>query len=228
MNAPDVKAPTSSMLGEFAGERPEAPEWFRWALAQLPEKCSFAVEDAQIESLSWGRIGSPGLIFVHGNLGHADWWSYIAPFFAESYRVSAISLSGMGGSDHRAHYSLSQFGREIVGVAEGAGLFEGSRPPIIVAHSAGAGPAAHLADVTASRWGGVVFVDTGIRPAAMMPPQPPPRESNPVYPTLEDALASYRLAPAQKCANPFIIDWIARRALKTVDGGWTAGYARDF
>ena len=39
---------------------------------------------ANIELLTWGEIGKPGLIFVHGNSAHADWWSFIAPFFGRS------------------------------------------------------------------------------------------------------------------------------------------------
>ena len=96
-------------LARFGGAKPPAPAWFEAALARAPERRSVEVEGANIESLSWGERGKPGLLFLHGNGAHADWWSFIAPFFADTHRVAALSWSGMGGSDHREHYSLDTF-----------------------------------------------------------------------------------------------------------------------
>ncbi len=42
-----------------------------------------------------------------------------------------------------------------------------------------------------------------------------------VYPTLTAALARFRLTPEQKCENHYLIDYVARRSLKEVEGGWT-------
>jgi pimeloyl-ACP methyl ester carboxylesterase len=215
------KMRTSRPLAVLHGRRPEAPAWFRWAIAHLPEERWVSVDGARIEALSWGRTGAPGLLFIHGNLAHARWWSFIAPFFAEKYRVTALSLSGMGGSDHRPVYSMERFGREALAVAEETGLFEAEVGPVILGHSAGAGPTALLSDVAGDRLSGIVILDSGIRPPEMMPPQPPPRESSRIYPTLEEALASYRFAPPQRSELLFIVDWIARHAIKPVEGGWT-------
>ena len=44
-----------------------------------------------------GPADAAPLLFLHGNGAHADWWSFIAPFFAAEYRVAALSWSGMGG-----------------------------------------------------------------------------------------------------------------------------------
>ena len=120
-----------SLLARYGGDRPEAPDWFRWAIGHLPDERHLEVDGARIEVLSWGEVGAPGLIFVHGNLAHAHWWSFIAPFFADRRRVVALSLSGMGGSDHRSSYSLVQFGREVLQVAEASGLFATSAAPVI-------------------------------------------------------------------------------------------------
>lgn len=208
-------------LAHLNGQQPEAPSWFRQALAQLPEERFVTVDGARIEALSWGPVGAPGLLFIHGNLAHARWWSFIAPFLAKTHRVTALSLSGMGRSDHRPAYSLEQFGREAMAVAEATGLFESSTRPVIVGHSAGAGPTALLSDVHGDRLAGIVILDSGIRPPAMMPPQPPPRDSSRVYATIEDALASYRFTPPQKSDQLYIVDWIARHALKKVEDGWS-------
>ena len=132
---PGLPPEIASPLAPFAGAQPERTKWFEDALAIQPERTLVPVKGANIELLTWGRVGDPGLILVHGNSAHADWWSFIAPFFAETYRVAAISLSGMGGSDWRDAYSFDMFGEEIHDCAIAAGLYEGPVLPIFIGHS---------------------------------------------------------------------------------------------
>jgi hypothetical protein len=33
-------------------------------------------------------------LLLHGNGAHADWWSFIAPYLANNFRVAAMSWSG--------------------------------------------------------------------------------------------------------------------------------------
>lgn len=91
---PDPDSPY--ILARYEGLRPAAPSWFDAALARAPERTSFPSQGAEIELLCWGEIGGPGLLFLHGNGAHADWWSAIAPFFANEWRCAALSFSGMG------------------------------------------------------------------------------------------------------------------------------------
>ena len=93
-------------LTSFEGQKPTAPEWFNRVLAQSPQRLWPIVADVRIETLVWGREGAPGLLLLHGNGAHADWWSFIAPFLAQDFRVVAMSWSGMGGSDWRSAYSV--------------------------------------------------------------------------------------------------------------------------
>ena len=90
---PDLPPEIASPLARFNGAKPPAPAWFEWALAQAPERKMVRVDGADIELLAWGEVGKPGLIFVHGNSAHADWWSFIAPFLADRYRVAALSAT---------------------------------------------------------------------------------------------------------------------------------------
>src|SRR6202522_2874583 len=83
--APEIASP----LAPFKGEPPPAPKWFHDAVAQAPERTLVPVLGANIELLAWGDRGNPGLVLVHGNCAHADWWSFIAPFIAHDYRVAA-------------------------------------------------------------------------------------------------------------------------------------------
>src|SRR6202000_428091 len=102
-----------SPLAPFAGAKPPAPAWVDAALAKSPERSFVPVDWANIELLTGGQGGKPGLILVHGNSAHADWWSFIAPFLADEYRIAALSLSGMGDSDWREPYDFATLADEI-------------------------------------------------------------------------------------------------------------------
>src|SRR6202008_2252868 len=99
-----------------APEAPPAPAWFRNARAHEPEREMVSTPRGRIEALSWGERGRPGLLFVHGNTAHADWWSFICPLFAGQYRATAMSLAGMGGSDWRETYSCDDFAEDAEAV----------------------------------------------------------------------------------------------------------------
>jgi pimeloyl-ACP methyl ester carboxylesterase len=231
--APAPSAPKEqieSPLGAFEGREPPAPAWFNWAIAQEPERSFVEVLGAKIELLSWGQKGKPGLLLIHGNSAHADWWSFIAPYLAQDYRVAAISLSGMGASDWRDSYSFEVFAQEMYAGAQAAGLYEGPVKPIFCGHSFGGSQVFYAARAYPEWMSGALLIDTGFGgppPATEGFRQPQMRtQPNRVYPTLEAALARFRFMPPQGCSNPYIADFIARRSLKpakTEDGadGWT-------
>jgi pimeloyl-ACP methyl ester carboxylesterase len=218
MIEPEIPAP----LAEFGGAVPPAPPWFAQAIAVESEQSRIIVDSAEIEMLTWGERGKPGLLLLHGNGAHADWWSFIAPFFAADYRVAAFSWSGMGGSDHRATYSIDGFVAEIFAVAEAAGLYDAGLPRV-VAHSFGGFPMMAAVHSRGERFAAAVIVDTPFRPPGEPGGRPPNATNRPhrVYPTLTEALARFRFAPVQACPNPFIADFIARKSLIEVADGWT-------
>lgn len=205
----------------YNGEKPPAPAWFDAAIAREPERSTFVFEGAAIELLTWGDVGKPGLLLMHGNGANADWWSFIAPFFADDWRVAAFSWSGMGRSDWRDSYNADQFARESFAAAEAAGLYVAGNP-VFVAHSFGGFPTMLAASRYGDRIGAAVLVDSVVRPPEREWRGPPKRVSpNRVYATLTEALGRFRLAPPQGCENPYIADWIARNSIKETDGGFT-------
>lgn len=220
--ADDRPAPVS-LLAPFHGEKPPAPAWFDAALAVAPERSRIPVDGAEIELLTWGEVGKPGLLFLHGNGAHADWWSFIAPFFASDWRVAAISWAGMGGSDWRPAYSAQSFAAEIFAAVDAGQLEASGVKPILVGHSFGGFPTLYCGVEHADRLRGIVMVDSSIQPPEKRWKGPPhrPDAANRVYATLEEALARFRLAPPQGCENLYIADHIARGSLKQVEGGWT-------
>jgi len=219
-------------LAAFAGQAPPAPGWFRQAIEQEPERSLVEVQSAKIETLAWGERGKPGVLFLHGNGAHADWWSYIAPFFAAHHRVVALSWSGMGGSDWREHYTLEAFVDEMMTAADHTGLFEAEEKPVFVGHSFGGVPIIACGIAHGERLRAAIVVDTPLwspaeRKARRERRSKSSREPRPnrVYPSFNAALARFRLAPIQPCDNTFIVDYIARHSLKRVarEGGegWT-------
>jgi pimeloyl-ACP methyl ester carboxylesterase len=231
---PEIAAP----LAPYAGARPPAPAWFDQALARAPERTMVATPRGRIEALTWGELGKPGLLFVHGNSAHADWWAFIAPFFAEDYRVTAMSLAGMGGSDWRERYSFQDFAEDSEAVCRATGLYDGGRKPLYIGHSFGGGQVFYVAVTRPEQMCAAIIVDSALE-------GPPPhivaerrkrlremgeegkvRRPNRIYPDLTSALARFRLSPPQPTGSHYIVDYIARHSLRQVPApeggeGWT-------
>jgi pimeloyl-ACP methyl ester carboxylesterase len=223
LNDPHVMAP----LAAFHGLKPPAPAWFVAAVAEEPERTFIEVEGAKVELLAWGERGRPGLMFLHGGAAHADWWSFIAPFFARERRVVASTFTGMGRSGWRRVYSLDQFVREAREAARAAGAYEAG-PPAVVGHSFGGRVAMGLAR---DELLGAVMVDPPFFAPQIQRPRSPPRPTRErrIQPSLEAVVARFRLAPPQACENLFILDHIARRsAAEVADAKGGNGWALSF
>jgi len=232
---PEVGAP----LAPYAGEEPPSPQWFKDAVARTPERSFVESLGSKLEVLTWGDVGKPGMLMVHGNSAHADWWSFIAPFFADDFRVASMSLAGMGASDWRQRYAFTDFAEDAEAVARATGLYDGGTKPIYVGHSFGGGQVFHAAATHPERMACAILVDTGFggpppevqaereKRAAELRNIPTPDKPSRIYPTLTAALGRFRLMPPQPAGNPYIADFIARRSLKRApmpDGsgdGWT-------
>jgi len=174
----------------------------------------------------WGDASKPGLLLTHGNGAHAHWWDFTAPYFLDDYYVVALTFSGMGDSGWRDGYDMDGFSGDQLAVAEATGLFERAQKPLLVAHSFGGFVTLNTAAKYGARFGGVVIVDSPVHPPEHTHSGPPRgARANKVYPTLEAALARFRLAPPQPCENHYAMDYIARHSLKEVSGedgesGW--------
>lgn len=184
-----------------------------------PERSRVDHEGAGIELLAWGPRGAPGLLLVHGNGAHAEWFSFIAPLLAGRYRVAALTLSGMGGSDRREAYGNSIWADELLAAAEHAGLFESVAKPLFVAHSFGGFPLMIGAARYGARLAGAVIIDTPLRPPEQHAERQRRRtevgfKPSRVYPSIEDALARFRFMPPQTCEHLYIADHIARTSLQ--------------
>ncbi|HKA90642.1 MAG TPA: alpha/beta hydrolase [Haliangiales bacterium] len=200
---------------------PDAPRWFRDALAAPRSEHTIHVAGAGIHYVRWGDGGKPGLVLVHGGAAHAEWWSFLAPLLTRQYDVVALDLSGHGDSDRREEYPRRVWADEVLAVIADA-HFPG--PPVLIGHSMGGLVSIVAASVYGDELAGAIIVDAPVRK-----PDPESEEGNygrsfrhpKVYPTLDEAAARFRLIPPQPVEAAYIVDHIARASLRRVDGGWT-------
>lgn len=196
----------------------DAPEWFWDAVDTKPESGFVEVEEVDINFLYWSDPGNPGLLFVHGHNAHAHWWDFIAPAYKDDYQTVAIDLSGMGDSDHRDEYSADTYATEILAVAD---KNEMPQNTVLVAHSFGGMMALRTVASYASRFKGLILLDSGVKHPDDERPRDVERWSQPkVYPDLDVARSRFRLQPPQQCANEYLVQHIARNSIEHVDEGF--------
>lgn len=202
---------------------PAAPDWFVQALANEPRRSSVRVREVDLECLEWGRVGAPGLIFVHGNGAGAEWWRFIAPFFSETHHVVALSLSGNGRSSYREEYGSDVFVAEVMGVAQKTGLLNGPVAPVMVGHSLGGAVVVCAAAAHGENFAGAMAIDALIHPGkfwglALSIPKWRPSK------TREALFERFRFTPAQPCTNLYIAHFIARVGMKQMNSSSGAGW----
>ena len=196
----------------------EIPDWFWQAVETESKTGSTEVEDVDISYRSWSEPGNPGLLFVHGHNAHSRWWDFIAPKYREDFHTVALDLSGMGDSDHRDSYTTDLYAAEIVAVADANQMPEDT---IVVAHSFGGVMALRTFATHASRFKGLILVDSGVKHADDEKPQDVERWSKPkVYPTPEITRSRFRLQPPQQCENEYLVQYIARHSVDAIDEGF--------
>tara|TARA_R110000868_G_scaffold101630_5_gene279725 strand:- start:4124 stop:5071 length:948 start_codon:yes stop_codon:yes gene_type:complete len=222
--SPRPARPPAPLL-QFKGAKPPSPAWFDKAMAVPTERGTLLVDGASIHWKAWGETGKPGLILVHGGVAHKDWWDSIAPFLADTRRVVALDLSGMGDSDHREVYRMETYALEAISAGRAGGAFEAGAP-FLVGHSFGGFVSLAAAGEYGDELAGIAVLDSPIRPPSEQRNSSPPSRGGSVYGTFDNALERFRLLPEQSCDNSFLLDHIARLSLKPVerpDGseGWT-------
>jgi pimeloyl-ACP methyl ester carboxylesterase len=96
-------------------------------------------------TLSWGRLGDPPILLVHGVTSNAGIWWRVGPALAAAgYRVTALDMPGHGMSPRRDHWSIRfvDTAAELAMFIRAAGL---DVPGLaVVGHSWGAMVSAHL------------------------------------------------------------------------------------
>ena len=198
------------------------PEWFTEALSIAKEQRSIEVEGNTIAYQKWGDENKPGMVLVHGSGSHSHWWDFIAPLLLEDFQISAIDLSGMGDSGHREDYSPELYGKEILAVAKDSKFFEAGNP-IICGHSMGGFMSAYAGLISDKELGGVIMVDSPIRPPTYdysTHVRSGPIRRIKTYPDRESILERFRLTPEQECENDYLVRYIAEWSVKEANNGY--------
>lgn len=220
-HAASAELPAGS-TDEAGGDVPIAgsPRWFRDALAMPVEQHTIDVGGCPIAFRTWGDVGKPGILFVHGGGANSYWWTHIAALVANDHRVAALDLSGHGDSGHRSEYSVEQWTLEVMAVSDAA-EFRGA--PVLVGHSMGGMVAIATAAIAGvDRLAGVIVCDS---PVTIPDPEVGAarlgvfRKAK-VYESVAEALPHFRTVPDQDHNLDYVMDHVARHSLKHTAEGW--------
>jgi len=204
----------------------DKPFWYDRALATPSQTATVEVDGVAIHYETWGEVGKPGIVLVHGSNAHLEWWRFVAPFLADQFRVAALDSSGNGNSGWRDRYSGEVLAREVWTVCQAAEL--GPRP-FVVGHSFGGFVVLETGHYYGKDLGGIVFMDFTVAPPeqyvewglrAEREGVQPGRTTR-VYEQREQALGRFRYVPEQPLTHPCVRDYIAEQSLRPVEGGWT-------
>ncbi len=200
--------------------------WYQRALDFPSTPGTVEVDGTPIYFETWGEVGKPGIVLIHGSNAHLEWWRFVAPFLADQFRVAALDSSGNGNSGWRDEYTAAAFANEVWGVCEAAQL--GPRP-VVVGHSFGGFVALETAHRFGEQLAGTVFMDFSVLPPeqymewgrrAEREGAQPGRKTR-VYDDRAVATGRFRLLPDQPTRYPEIMAHLAEHSLREVDGGWT-------
>jgi pimeloyl-ACP methyl ester carboxylesterase len=157
------------------------------------------------------------LILVHGFGGHAHWWSFLAPFFTDRYRVVALDLPGMGQSGHLEVYDDDCFAAAILGLVR----HHQWRDVTVVGHSFGGVQTLRAMAREAALFKRGIVVDSFIP----LPPRPPPRVFEPrgthnLQPSRAACMARFRVMPPQPDLIDALLGFVCWHSCTANAQGW--------
>jgi pimeloyl-ACP methyl ester carboxylesterase len=202
----------------FAETRaPVADDWVQ-RMIDTPGRSGFLTSgEHSTHYLEWGDPTSERvMLLLHGFRGHAHWWDFVAPWFAQDYRVIAIDFTGMGDSSHRSEYTRADF----VGQVHAALKMIGRKAVTLVGHSFGGRIAVFAAHEFAALLQRAVIIDTNIafadRPLRTRFEHRPKK----VYPDFATACARFRFVPDEPPILPRIMQHLAMHSIKRQGEGF--------
>jgi pimeloyl-ACP methyl ester carboxylesterase len=167
--------------------------------------------------VEWGEPTNPKvLLLLHGFLGHAHWWDFVAPWFAHDHRVIALDFGGMGDSSWRAKYSGQSFIAEVGAMLQSLG----DASITVIGHSFGGRVTAFAARDYPRQISHAIVVDSKI--GVLDPPvrslfSPRPRK---VYADLDTACARFRFVPEEPAVSAAIMRHLAEHSVRPEQGGY--------
>src|SRR5215475_7339853 len=183
---------------------------------------SFKVDGLTLRALGWGEHGRPALCFLHGGSAHAHWWDAVAPAFADRYEVIALDQRGHGESEwgpsstDGTAYATENFVADLVQVMDALEW----KNMTLCGHSMGGHNAMAFAAWHPDRVRMLCIVDSrpslpvGRLEAMHRRGHRGPRR----HETLDLALKSFRLLPAETLATPEFLEHLGRQGIVEREG----------
>jgi pimeloyl-ACP methyl ester carboxylesterase len=171
--------------------------------------------------LEWGGPAETGVLLLHGGAAHAHWFDAVAPALGAGRHVVALDQRGHGQSQwaRPPAYATRDFVADLLGVLDALGW----ERAVLVGHSMGGHNAIAAAAWHPERVRGLVIVDS--RPAipAERLAQMKERGARPLrrHPTLEAAVAAFRLLPPDTVADPALLAHLAQESVAGRDGAFS-------
>lgn len=184
------------------------------------------VAGLRLHYLDWGGAGRP-VLFLHGGSAHAHWWDFTLPHLAARYRCVALDLRGHGESEQPSDgdYRLAAHAADVAEVVRALGLASGG----VVGHSFGGWVAMVYAANAGDRIGALAVLDSrasiGVRSARML--EALRKLPHTRYPSSDEAIARFRLLPADTTADPARIAHVAAHGIvRDADGAYRPRFDR--
>jgi len=186
--------------------------------------------DLKLRCLVWGRDGAPTALLVHGNGGHAHWWTPLVPSLVPGWRLVVPDLRGHGESDwpRVPAYRLDDFADDLAAIHRT--LAPG--PAAVVGHSMGGRIALGFAVRHPQALRGLALLDSRLGDvdpalAARWRGRVEGARDGRGYPTAEAALAAFRFEPDEPDVPADVVALLARHAIRERGpGDWTFRFDR--
>lgn len=186
------------------------------------------VQGRRLHLCSYGRLGNPPLVLVHGGCAHLHWWDVFAEAMAADFHVVTFDLRGHGDSEPTlpAAYTLTDYGDDLTAVVAELGI----SAMHLVGHSLGALIAGRFAITFPERVRELTLVDSNaqLSEANVRYLRRLRHFPHPAYKTFEEAVQRFRLLPTATSASPACLRRIASHSVvQRDDGRWTLKFDRD-
>jgi|GEM_PF-4677784 pimeloyl-ACP methyl ester carboxylesterase len=186
-------------------------DWKNVVKSRKPQDLWFESHDCMIHAHQWNNEKENTVIFVHGAMANNVWWQPIAACI-KAANVLSIDLSGHGLSAWDETYSVQKHAKEIINLIE---KFSTGKV-YIVGHSYGGTVSAYVASLIAVTK--VIMVDTPLYFSRL---RMPTFHKLPIYESIEKAVSRFIPIPKQPIADQVLLDWLARKSIRKVEGGYT-------
>ena len=179
---------------------------------------SFTVHGMTLRALEWGQPGRPALCFLHGGSAHSHWFDAVVPSFVDRFHIISLDQRGHGQSDWApdARYGTEQFASDLVGVMDQLAW----ERMVVVGHSMGGHNSIGFSAWHPDRVRGLCVVDSRPSlPAERLQAMHRRGHRGPRrHETLDLALRSFRLLPAETLAAPDLLEHLGREGIAEREG----------